>query len=55
MPAAMWDPILLQERGSDHAGGPCQRFARNCATRNLTPPHHPTLDSASDLRGCVGT
>ena len=25
------------------AEGPCQRFARNCATRNLTPPHHPTL------------
>ena len=21
--------------------GPCQRFARNCATRNLAPPHAP--------------
>jgi hypothetical protein len=37
----------------DHAGGPCQRFARNCATRNLTSPHDPTLGSASHLLGCV--
>jgi hypothetical protein len=35
--------------------GPCQRFARNCATRNLTPPYDPTLNSASHQRGCVGT
>ena len=34
--------------------GPCQRFARNCATRNLTSPHDPTLDSAFHLLGCVG-
>src|ERR671935_3055250 len=33
----------------------CQRFARKCATCNLTPPHDPTLGSASHLRGCVGT
>jgi hypothetical protein len=35
--------------------GPCQRFARNCATRNLTLPHDPTLGSAFHLRGCVVT
>jgi SAF domain-containing protein len=28
-----------------HARGPCQRFARNCATHNLTSPHPATLDS----------
>jgi hypothetical protein len=26
--------------------GPCQKFARNYATRNLAPPHNATLDSA---------
>ena len=35
--------------------GPCQRFARNCATRSLTSPHDPTLGSAFHLLGCVGT
>jgi hypothetical protein len=35
--------------------GPCQRFARNCATRNLAPPHPATLDSVAHLRNCVGT
>ena len=39
----------------DDRAGPCQRFARNCAPRNLTSPHNPTLDSTSHLRGCVGT
>jgi hypothetical protein len=34
--------------------GPCQRFARNCATRNLTSPHDPTLGSAFHLLGRVG-
>ena len=37
------------------AGGPCQRFARNCATRNLAPPHAATLDSVAHLRNCVET
>jgi hypothetical protein len=32
---------------------PCQRFARNCATRSRVSPHHPTLDSASHLLGRV--
>ncbi|HEU4397321.1 MAG TPA: hypothetical protein VFU54_05720 [Actinomycetota bacterium] len=36
----------------DHAG-PGQKFARNCATRSLTPPHYPTLNSASHPHGCV--
>jgi hypothetical protein len=35
-------------------GDPCQRFARNRATRNLTSPHDPTLGNAVNLRGCVG-
>jgi hypothetical protein len=39
----------------DPRGGPCQRFARNYATRDLTSPHNPTLGSASHLRGYVGT
>jgi hypothetical protein len=39
----------------DHARGLCQRIARNCATRNLTSPHDPTLNSASHQCGCVGT
>jgi hypothetical protein len=34
--------------------GPCQKFARDCATRNLAPPHGPTLGSAFHLLGCVG-
>jgi hypothetical protein len=33
---------------------PCQRFARNCATRSLASPHHPTLDNTSHLRSRVG-
>jgi hypothetical protein len=33
---------------------PCQRFARDCATRNLTPPHDTTFDSAAHL-AVVGT
>jgi hypothetical protein len=27
---------------------PCQKFARNCATRNLVPPHAPHSESISD-------
>jgi hypothetical protein len=34
--------------------GPCQKFARNYATRNLAPPHNAALDSALHLRRCVG-
>ncbi len=34
---------------------PCQRFARDCATRNLTSPHVTTFDSAAHLGGCVDT
>jgi hypothetical protein len=37
-----------------HRTGPCQKFARNYATRNLVPPHSATLGSAFHLRGCVG-
>jgi hypothetical protein len=33
---------------------PCQKSARNCATRGLTPPHDATLHSGVHLRGCVG-
>jgi hypothetical protein len=33
----------------------CQRFARNCATRNPTPAREAIRDSASDLGGCAGT
>ena len=42
------DPTVLQESGAgtQTTRGPCQRFARNCATRNLMSPHDPTLDSA---------
>jgi hypothetical protein len=39
-------------RLSPHAG-PCQRFARNCATHDLAPPHAPILASAFRLRGCA--
>ena len=39
----------------DCRAGSCQRFARNRATRSLTPPHDPTLGSAAHLRGCVET
>src|SRR4030095_3362317 len=35
--------------------GSCQKFARNCATRNLTSPHDPSLGSVFHLRGCAGT
>jgi hypothetical protein len=34
---------------------PCQKFARNYATRDPAPPPNPTLDSASHLRGCAET
>jgi hypothetical protein len=34
---------------------PCQKFARNCATRDLASPHDTTSDSASHLRGNAGT
>jgi len=30
-----------------------QRFARSCATRNLTSPDDPTLSNAFQLLGCV--
>jgi hypothetical protein len=39
----------------DHAGSLARDLPENCATRNLAPPHDPTLGSASHLRGCVGT
>jgi hypothetical protein len=35
------------------AGGPCQRFARNYATRNLAPPHTPIPSSAFHLGSSV--
>jgi hypothetical protein len=35
--------------------GPCQKVARNYASRLLTTPHDATLGSSSHLRGCVGT
>jgi hypothetical protein len=35
--------------------GPCQRLARNCATRSLAPPRVPVLSCISDLDGCVVT
>jgi hypothetical protein len=34
---------------------PCQRFARNGATRNPTMHHAQPLDSGSHLQSCVGT
>jgi hypothetical protein len=37
-----------------HRTRPCQKFARNYATRNLAPPHSATLGSAFHLLGCVG-
>jgi hypothetical protein len=37
----------------DDRAGPCQRFARNCATRTLALPHLPILHSAFHLRDCV--
>ena len=43
MPAAMRDPILLQESGATRQA--CQRFARNWATRSLTPPHDRAFSS----------
>jgi hypothetical protein len=39
---------------TDDRPGPCQRFARNYATRSLTPPYCQPLDSGSHLLGCVG-
>ena len=38
----------------DHRGS-CHTFARNYATRNLTPPHDASLYGASHLGGCVVT
>jgi hypothetical protein len=37
--AGMMAPTLLPKTAMQ---GPCQRFARNCATRSLTSPHDPT-------------
>jgi hypothetical protein len=50
---------LAQDDGAgvhamDCRAGPCQRFARNCATRNLAPPHAPIPNTTFYLRGCVG-
>jgi hypothetical protein len=47
MPAAMWDPTVLQESERP------DRRARNCATRNLTWSHDPSLGSVFHLLGCV--
>jgi hypothetical protein len=35
--------------------GPCQKFARNYATRNLAPPYIATLGCASHQGRCVVT
>ena len=40
---------------ADHVGVPCQKFARDCATRSSALSHHPTLGSIPHLRGCAGT
>jgi hypothetical protein len=37
-----------------HRRGPCQKFVRDYATRNLAPSHNTTLDSTSHLHGCTG-
>jgi hypothetical protein len=37
-----------------HRTGPCEKFARNYATRNPAPPHSATLGSAFHLLGCAG-
>ena len=33
----------------------CQKFARNCATRNLTSPHHAAIGSMAHLGVCEET
>jgi hypothetical protein len=51
-----WSPCKAStRRPTAAASGPCQRFARNCATRNLAPPHAPIPGSALHLDGCVAT
>jgi hypothetical protein len=50
--AGMMAPTLLPKTAMQ---GPCQRFARNCATRNLAWPHDAALNDASYLRVCGGT
>jgi hypothetical protein len=42
------------DRAKTTTQGSCQKFARNCATRNLTLPHDPILGSAFHLLGWVG-
>jgi hypothetical protein len=55
-PISRNQPVKHQpDRHTDGHAGPCQRFARNCATRNLTPPQYSALDSTFHLHGCVVT
>jgi hypothetical protein len=55
-PTCTWSPCKAStRRPTAAASGPCQRFARNCATRNLAPPHAPIPGSALHLDGCVAT
>ena len=39
-------PVLVP---STTTQAPCQRFARNCTTRNLTSLHHAAIDSMAHL------
>jgi hypothetical protein len=51
---------VVEAAGTDSASvraktitqSPCQKFARNCATRSLMSPHDPTLNSASQVWLC---
>ena len=45
----------VRRRAARGTGLLCQKFARTCATHNLTSPHPATLDSPIDPRGHVGT
>ena len=52
--------VLSQKGGGSQVSAampqkPCQKFARNRATRSFTQPHTATLGSACHLRDCVGT
>jgi hypothetical protein len=50
----VWSAHLNRVRAQGYEG-PCQRFARNCATRNLASPRHAASSSTAHLGVCEET